>query len=300
MFKIGVFAIILDRQKRVLLCHRRDFDLWNLPGGGLEQSETPWEGVIREVKEEVGLDVEVQRLAGIYSKPDQDEVVFSFICTIIGGEITLTEEADEINYFSFSDFPPNTLPRQVERVRDVLTCNSDVILKTQKGPSTTAKIKAQVDLRSLVIRPARSEEYSKFHNICDNDLPHPLSLDERLNQRRREFEQILEGKTVAYFTELDGQVIGSVQLRLKNRDPSEGKVHALVVKRGQRRIGVGSRLMDAVEEEAIRRGYQRVWLTVHANNNAARELYLKRNYRVVEFADDETIEMEKQIKNHLK
>ena len=44
---IGVFAIILDDGGRVLLCHRRDQDLWNLPGGGLESGETPWEALGR-------------------------------------------------------------------------------------------------------------------------------------------------------------------------------------------------------------------------------------------------------------
>ena len=52
MFTIGVFAIIFDDKNRILFCHRRDHDLWNLPGGRLEKGEAPWKGVIREVKEE--------------------------------------------------------------------------------------------------------------------------------------------------------------------------------------------------------------------------------------------------------
>ncbi|GAC1349101.1 MAG: hypothetical protein NVS4B7_04370 [Ktedonobacteraceae bacterium] len=65
MFTIGAFAIILDEQQRVLLCHRCDIDRWNLPGGGVCRGETPWKGVTREVKEEVGLDVVVNRLSGL-------------------------------------------------------------------------------------------------------------------------------------------------------------------------------------------------------------------------------------------
>jgi len=38
MFTIGAFAIIFDDAGRVLLCHRRDIDVWNLPGGGVESS----------------------------------------------------------------------------------------------------------------------------------------------------------------------------------------------------------------------------------------------------------------------
>jgi 8-oxo-dGTP pyrophosphatase MutT (NUDIX family) len=53
---LGAFAIIFDEQNRVLLSHRRDMDLWNLPGGGVESGELPTEAVIREVKEETGLE----------------------------------------------------------------------------------------------------------------------------------------------------------------------------------------------------------------------------------------------------
>ena len=97
-FTIGVFAIIHDDDRRVLLCHRRDHDLWNLPDGALEHGEAPWDGVIREVKEETGLEVEVSGLAGVYSKPEADDLVFSFLCRRVGGEIALSDEADRIEF----------------------------------------------------------------------------------------------------------------------------------------------------------------------------------------------------------
>ena len=70
MFTIGAFAVIFDDAGRVLLCHRRDIDMWNLPGGGMESGELPTEAVIREVTEETGLDVIVGRLIGVYGDPD--------------------------------------------------------------------------------------------------------------------------------------------------------------------------------------------------------------------------------------
>jgi 8-oxo-dGTP pyrophosphatase MutT (NUDIX family) len=51
MFTIGVFGMITDNEGRVLFCHRRDYDLWNLPGGGVEAGERPWEALVREIKE---------------------------------------------------------------------------------------------------------------------------------------------------------------------------------------------------------------------------------------------------------
>jgi ADP-ribose pyrophosphatase YjhB (NUDIX family) len=134
-FRIGVFAIILDGQERVLLCHRRDYDLWNLPGGGLEAGEAPWQGVIREVKEETGLDAQVLRLAGVYSKPNVDEVVFSFVCAVVSGSIAVTDEADRAEFFELDSLPPNTIPKQVERIRDALDQPDRVVMKVQRGRS---------------------------------------------------------------------------------------------------------------------------------------------------------------------
>jgi 8-oxo-dGTP pyrophosphatase MutT (NUDIX family) len=72
MFSIGAFAIIFDENGKVLLSHRRDIDAWNLPGGGVETRELPDEAVIREVREETGLEVIIERLVGVYGKVDTE------------------------------------------------------------------------------------------------------------------------------------------------------------------------------------------------------------------------------------
>ena len=131
-FTIGVFGIIVDKNKRVLACHRRDYDLWNLPGGALEKSEAPLKGVIREIKEETGLKAEIINLIGVYNNPEKDNIVFSFECRIINGKITLTDEADKVKYLSLKDLPKNTVPKQVERIKDYFDWQSKIIFKTQK------------------------------------------------------------------------------------------------------------------------------------------------------------------------
>ena len=99
VFTIGVFGIITDDKDRVLLCHRRDFDLWNLPGGGVEAGESPWAALVREIEEETGLNAVPVHLSGVYSKPDKNEIVLSFFCRVTGGTVQLTDEADQIEYF---------------------------------------------------------------------------------------------------------------------------------------------------------------------------------------------------------
>jgi mutator protein MutT len=133
--KIGSFGIILDEQCRVLLCHRCDVDLWNLPGGGVERGETPAQAVVREVKEEVGLKVAVRRLIGIYIHPGKLNLAFSYVCDITGGKIRKSDEADEIEYFSFQHIPSNTYPFHVARIADVLEKPGWFRLRLEFGPS---------------------------------------------------------------------------------------------------------------------------------------------------------------------
>jgi 8-oxo-dGTP diphosphatase len=120
VFTIGAFAIIFDEQGQVLLCHRRDMDLWNLPGGGMENSELPTDAVIREAREETGLEVVIERLVGVYGKPDKEELVFAFTCRIVGGQLSEMDESDACRYFSLEAIPINTPPKHVERIQDAL------------------------------------------------------------------------------------------------------------------------------------------------------------------------------------
>ena len=87
--------------------------------------EAPWDGVKREVKEETGLDVEVTKLAGVYSKPGKNDMVFSFECKITSGQITLNDDADQIEYFEVGKLPTNTVPKQVGRIKDFLGTPND-------------------------------------------------------------------------------------------------------------------------------------------------------------------------------
>ncbi|MGH8507065.1 MAG: NUDIX hydrolase [Stenotrophobium sp.] len=131
MHTLGAFAIIFDEKSQVLLCHRTDKDLWNLPGGRVEIGESPWGAVIREVHEEVGLEIRVERLLGVYSVPERRDLVFNFLCMKTGGTLTCSAEADEIGWFKQNSLPANTVQRHIERINDAYSGNAAVFTRTQ-------------------------------------------------------------------------------------------------------------------------------------------------------------------------
>lgn len=111
-FSIGVFSVVHDAQKRILLIHRRDYDLWDLPGGGMKYDETPMEAVIRETMEETGFEIQTERLLLVYNKPApyNNDIVFVFKGHAVGGKTRINDEADDVSFFSLSELPDNISP----------------------------------------------------------------------------------------------------------------------------------------------------------------------------------------------
>lgn len=153
MARLSAFAIITGQDGRVLLSLRRDRDLWNLPGGGVDDSEAPWDATVREVLEETGLRINIQRLAGIYHKPGPNEISFAFQCTVAGGELTLTEEACEHRWFALDELPGNISQRQAERIRDALK-SGQCVLREQEQPFAQDTLTETTPYLSIIRRAA--------------------------------------------------------------------------------------------------------------------------------------------------
>lgn len=66
---VGSSAVVTNSGDRILLQRRRDSGNRALPGGTMDIGETLAQSIIREVREETGFDVQIQRIVGIYSDP---------------------------------------------------------------------------------------------------------------------------------------------------------------------------------------------------------------------------------------
>jgi mutator protein MutT len=111
-FTVTAGAIIFNDQKQVLLLkHRfRAGSGWGLPGGFLERGEQPIEALRRELREEIGLDVEDVEVfaARSFKKPKQVEVLFRARAN--ANVKPLTMEVERAEWFSLDSLPEG-LPR---------------------------------------------------------------------------------------------------------------------------------------------------------------------------------------------
>jgi 8-oxo-dGTP diphosphatase len=133
-FRVSAFAVIV-REGRVLVARRRDIGWWNLPGGGVESGETVDEGLIREVREEVCAEVEIDRLVGVYSKPLKDEVALTFLCHLRPGQERALDVSDEVSELLWCDprtLPEHMLPKHRQRVEDAFLGQTAAILRAQR------------------------------------------------------------------------------------------------------------------------------------------------------------------------
>ena len=106
LFQVFAAAVILDDDKNIFLVKStyNRFHPWGLPGGGLEYGEHPEEAVIREVWEETGLRVYVEKLLLINTlRPDR--VGLYYLCSVTGGTFHPSDEVSEFAYFSLDNLP---------------------------------------------------------------------------------------------------------------------------------------------------------------------------------------------------
>ena len=134
-------ACIRDEQGRILLLRRSERNnLWSFPAGAMDPGESIAETVVREAREEAGLEIEPIALIGVYSDPaytitypngDRVQAVINFFeCRVLGGE--LRPDMDEIlegRYFGPQDELPPMYPCCVAKMKDALVFDGRAVFR---------------------------------------------------------------------------------------------------------------------------------------------------------------------------
>jgi 8-oxo-dGTP diphosphatase len=100
-----VGAIIKDSSGRLLLIkrgHAPQAGRWSLPGGRVEPGETDQQAVIREIREETGLDIRCDQLVGSVQRPSPDAMleIRDYAATVTGGTLGAGDDAADVRWVS--------------------------------------------------------------------------------------------------------------------------------------------------------------------------------------------------------
>lgn len=121
--RIGVVCAVRDEMGRILLSRRGDLDVWNLPTGRLDSGELLADAAVREVREETGIECEINRPVGLYFLKGRSRLNVLYEARQTGG--TLRQETSETTANRY--FDPEDLPSQLFgdfMVHDVLSGES--------------------------------------------------------------------------------------------------------------------------------------------------------------------------------
>ncbi|HOZ36979.1 MAG TPA: NUDIX domain-containing protein [bacterium] len=128
-----VIAGYIIHQNKVLLIHHRKLNLWLPVGGHIDENETPDQALLREIKEEISIDVEIlnqsdmpidgnikSNLAtpfcvNVHSVGDHDHCCFFYVCKAINPEqLQINKELKNFKWFTKDDLNKKHVPVDVK------------------------------------------------------------------------------------------------------------------------------------------------------------------------------------------
>lgn len=143
--RMGAGALIFDENGRFLLVNPTYKEPWEVPGGIVEAHESPAQACVREVREELGLDIALKRLLLVDYLSDSPEKVEALMFIFQGPTLTQAEmeaiqlQADELSEYRFCTIDEAVmllnarLGRRVRRSLAALAENGPVYVEDQES-----------------------------------------------------------------------------------------------------------------------------------------------------------------------
>lgn len=138
----AVAAVITDDAGRVLLCQQsQGHRLWSLPGGRIRHSESPMHAVVRDIREETGLETRIADLIGIYQLTGDtcgehlpDVLMHVFRGTIEGGEASVNSPGriSRLSWHDPVDLPEHLTPTARTAIADALAGRAGVLREVHR------------------------------------------------------------------------------------------------------------------------------------------------------------------------
>ncbi len=126
-FLVGIVGLIIDDKKRVVLFHHtyRNRYPWGLPGGWMKKGEQPAAALIREIKEESGLDIIVKGPFEVRSEKVLPFVEIVMMCRLKGGRFQPSDEVDKLIHCTKETIPKRIKDSQRRIVEEFFQTGAD-------------------------------------------------------------------------------------------------------------------------------------------------------------------------------
>lgn len=123
---VSVAGLVINDSGEVLLVNspRRG---WEYPGGMVEPGETFEDALLREIREESGIEAEIVGFIGLCKNIEKDVVNIDFACRAVGGSLTTSDESTDVRWVSPEDaLSMVTFPLTKKRLAHMLSGSQQV------------------------------------------------------------------------------------------------------------------------------------------------------------------------------
>ncbi len=114
-------VVVLTMQGKLVLVRRGvepAIGRWSFPSGYVDRGEVVEAAAAREVKEETGLDVQLNGLLGLYSQEGDPVILAVFAGEAVGGTMQHGHDAEDVALFDPEDLPPLPFPHDEQILND--------------------------------------------------------------------------------------------------------------------------------------------------------------------------------------
>ncbi|MFH8704665.1 NUDIX hydrolase [Streptomyces rubrogriseus] len=133
LHSVSVAGVVVRDDGRVLVIRRADNGTWEPPGGVLELDERPEDGTVREVLEETGIHVSVERLTGVYKNMTRGVVALVFRCRPIAGAEQTSSESTAVEWLTPEEAAKTMGEVYAVRVLDALDAGNAPHVRSHDG-----------------------------------------------------------------------------------------------------------------------------------------------------------------------